>query len=65
MYFFCSPLMFYLLRYIKEWVHGDLGRTRPSLSDLLGSKCTFLSLDVYDVRLSETAAAKEEDDEEE
>ncbi len=57
--------MFYLLRYIKEWVHGDLGRTRPSLSDLLGSKCTFLSLDVYDVRLSETAAAKEEDDEEE
>ncbi len=37
--------------YIKEWVHGDLGRTAPSLAALLGTPCTFLSLDVYDVRL--------------
>jgi tRNA U54 and U55 pseudouridine synthase Pus10 len=38
-------------RYIKEWVHGDLGRSSPSLSSLLGCNCTFLSLDVFDVRL--------------
>ena len=37
--------------YIKEWVHGDLGRTEPSLAALLGTPCTFLALDVYDVRL--------------
>jgi tRNA pseudouridine synthase 10 len=37
--------------YIKEWVHGDLGRTSPSLAALLGTPCTFLALDVYDVRL--------------
>lgn len=42
-----------LQRYIKEWVHGDLGRTKPSLSTIIGCACTFLSLDVFDVRMPE------------
>ncbi|KAJ1453188.1 hypothetical protein M885DRAFT_485916 [Pelagophyceae sp. CCMP2097] len=36
--------------YIKEFVHGDLGRTRPSLADLLGAeKADILQLDVADI----------------
>src|SRR2546428_3847037 len=31
--------------YIKEWVHGDGGRTRPSLSERLGLACGVLQLD--------------------
>ncbi|VDN27248.1 unnamed protein product [Gongylonema pulchrum] len=35
--------------YVKEFVHGDFGRTRPSLADLLGVECgemDILELDV-------------------
>ncbi|HYM40250.1 MAG TPA: tRNA pseudouridine(54/55) synthase Pus10 [Thermoplasmata archaeon] len=35
--------------YIKELVHGDRGRTKPSLADLLGVACEVLELDVTDV----------------
>ena len=35
--------------YIKELVHGDQGRTNPSLADLLGVGCEVLELDVVDV----------------
>jgi tRNA pseudouridine synthase 10 len=35
--------------YIKELVHGDQGRTKPSLADLLGVACEVLELDVVDV----------------
>ncbi len=35
--------------YIKELVHGDLGRTKPSLADRLGVACEVLELDVLDV----------------
>ena len=35
--------------YVKEWVHGDGGRTRPSLAERLGSGCEVLELDVLDV----------------
>ncbi|MDH7508149.1 MAG: tRNA pseudouridine(54/55) synthase Pus10 [Methanomassiliicoccales archaeon] len=35
--------------YIKEFVHGDGGRTKPSLSDLLGVPCEVKSLDVIEV----------------
>lgn len=35
--------------YIKEWVHGDGGRTRPSLAERLGVACEVLELDVLDV----------------
>jgi tRNA pseudouridine synthase 10 len=32
--------------YIKEFVHGDLGRTQPNLGSLLGSRTDILQLDV-------------------
>jgi len=32
--------------YVKEFVHGDLGRTKPSLSQLLGEDVDILALDV-------------------
>ena len=32
--------------YIKEFAHGDLGRTRPSLASLLGCAVDILQLDV-------------------
>ncbi|CAI9149329.1 unnamed protein product [Rangifer tarandus platyrhynchus] len=35
--------------YIKEFVHGDYGRTKPSLSSLLHSRCRVLLLDVVDL----------------
>ena len=35
--------------YIKEWVHGDRGRTSPSLAERLGVACEVLELDVLDV----------------
>lgn len=35
--------------YIKEFVHGDLGRTAPSLGDLIGCETDILQLDVTSV----------------
>jgi tRNA pseudouridine synthase 10 len=35
--------------YVKEWVHGDHGRTRPSLAERLDVVCEVLELDVLDV----------------
>jgi len=35
--------------YVKEWVHGDKGRTRPSLAERLDAVCEVLELDVLDV----------------
>jgi len=35
--------------YIKEWVHGDRGRTSPSLAERLGVACEVVELDVLDV----------------
>ncbi|MDD1767243.1 MAG: tRNA pseudouridine(54/55) synthase Pus10 [Methanomassiliicoccales archaeon] len=35
--------------YIKEFVHGDKGRTRPSLSEALGVPCEVRALDVIEV----------------
>lgn len=32
--------------YIKEFVHGDFGRTKPSLGELVGIDCDILELDV-------------------
>ena len=37
--------------YVKEFVHGDLGRTRPSVGSLLGCEADILWLDVTDVLL--------------
>jgi tRNA pseudouridine synthase 10 len=35
--------------YVKEFVHGDGGRTVPSLSALLGVPCTVRALDVIEI----------------
>ncbi len=35
--------------YIKEWISGDQGRTRPSLGDLLGTPGVCKELDVLDI----------------
>ncbi len=35
--------------YIKELVHGDQGRTQPSLADRLGVACEVLELDVVEI----------------
>lgn len=37
--------------YIKEWVHGDLGRTKPSLVDAIKAQVDILALDVCAVEL--------------
>lgn len=37
--------------YIKEFVHGDFGRTQPNVGTLLGCDADILSLDVLDVQL--------------
>ncbi|EGT48204.1 hypothetical protein CAEBREN_25939 [Caenorhabditis brenneri] len=48
--------------YIKEFVHGDFGRTRPSLAELLGvehGEVDILELDVEQVDLEWPPALKE------
>ena len=35
--------------YIKEFVHGDFGRTNPNLGSLLGCEADILQLDVLEV----------------
>ncbi|XP_073145645.1 uncharacterized protein [Henckelia pumila] len=37
--------------YIKEFVHGDLGRTHPSVGSMLGCRAEILRLDVTDVKM--------------
>nr|GMD43519.1 putative tRNA pseudouridine synthase Pus10 isoform X1 [Ipomoea batatas] len=37
--------------YIKEFVHGDLGRTYPSIGSMLGCRAEILQLDVTDVKM--------------
>ncbi|MFQ5506414.1 MAG: hypothetical protein ACE5F1_16715, partial [Planctomycetota bacterium] len=35
--------------YVKEWISGEEGRTRPSLSNLIATDTECLALDVLDV----------------
>ena len=37
--------------YVKEFAHGDFGRTRPSVGELLGCEADILQLDVTDVEM--------------
>jgi len=39
------------IKYIKEFIHGDLGRTIPSFSDLINSETDILQLDVVEVEM--------------
>eukprot|EP00826_Nyctotherus_ovalis_P062671 TRINITY_DN9113_c0_g2_i1.p3 TRINITY_DN9113_c0_g2~~TRINITY_DN9113_c0_g2_i1.p3 ORF type:complete len:155 (-),score=38.96 TRINITY_DN9113_c0_g2_i1:143-541(-) len=61
----CEPLneRFFLLdvissagTYIKEFVHGDLGRTVPNVGSLLNAECDILQLDVMNLYNSTEAA---------
>jgi len=36
--------------YIKELVTGDNGRTKPSISELIGQSCQVISLDVMEIK---------------
>ena len=36
--------------YVKELVHGDRGRTTPSLAESLGVACEVVELDVLDIQ---------------
>jgi len=47
--------------YIKEFVHGDFGRTMPSLGNLLQTECDILQLDVLAVELDWPASLDESD----
>ncbi|KAK2586492.1 hypothetical protein KPH14_011390 [Odynerus spinipes] len=38
--------------YVKEFVHGDFGRTKPSLCDLLNVEVDIVALDVTGINLS-------------
>ncbi|KAF7829510.1 putative tRNA pseudouridine synthase Pus10 isoform X1 [Senna tora] len=37
--------------YIKEFVHGDFGRTHPSIGSILGCRAEILQLDVTNVKM--------------
>ena len=37
--------------YVKEFVHGDFGRTEPNLSQILGCDVDILALDVEEIDL--------------
>lgn len=44
-----APKIFFLKQvfsYIKEFAHGDFGRTKPNLGDLLNTETDILQLDV-------------------
>lgn len=46
--------------YIKEFVHGDLGRTQPSLGDLFNCRSDIIQLDVLQLyeKLDEVSLEK-------
>lgn len=50
-HFFRLELVTQAGTYIKEFVHGDFGRTQPNVGTLLGCDADILSLDVLDVQL--------------
>lgn len=37
--------------YIKEFIHGDLGRTLPNFSTIIGCAADILQLDVLSINL--------------
>ena len=37
--------------YIKEFVHGDFGRTLPNLCKLMGHPVDIIALDVTDIQV--------------
>ncbi|MEM2906597.1 MAG: hypothetical protein QW739_00755, partial [Candidatus Odinarchaeota archaeon] len=48
--------------YVKELVSGDDGRTKPSLSEILGVEAKCIQLDVLNVDFPDEAAVSEKQD---
>jgi tRNA pseudouridine synthase 10 len=48
-----TSLLLFAGMYVKEFVHGDFGRTVPSVGSLLGCKADILQLDVEAVHTKE------------
>eukprot|EP00002_Diphylleia_rotans_P015144 TRINITY_DN2934_c0_g1_i12.p1 TRINITY_DN2934_c0_g1~~TRINITY_DN2934_c0_g1_i12.p1 ORF type:complete len:182 (+),score=46.03 TRINITY_DN2934_c0_g1_i12:1533-2078(+) len=48
-HFFMLDLRTQAGTYVKEFVHGDLGRTQPNIGSLLGCDADILQLDVLEV----------------
>ena len=48
-HFFTLEVLSSAETYIKEFIHGDLGRSKPSLCDIINSQCDILQLDVEDI----------------
>jgi tRNA pseudouridine synthase 10 len=44
--------------YIKEFISGDNGRTKPSISELLGVKCVCKELDVLEILIEQNTNKK-------
>ncbi|GBG67154.1 hypothetical protein CBR_g81579 [Chara braunii] len=38
--------------YVKEFVHGDMGRTQPHLGEILGCETDILKLDVTEIKMT-------------
>ena len=45
--------------YVKEFVHGDLGRTTPNVGQILQTTCDILQLDVLNLYKSIEEAIKD------
>jgi tRNA pseudouridine synthase 10 len=45
--------------YVKEFVHGDRGRTVPSVGSIIGARATIIQLDVIGVRNNKHGAQRE------
>ena len=37
--------------YVKEFVHGDFGRTQPNIAQILGCEVDIIALDVEEIDL--------------
>ena len=44
--------------YVKEFVHGDMGRTVPSLATLLGGTTDIIQLDVADITMEDDSSLR-------
>jgi hypothetical protein len=45
--------------YVKEFVHGDRGRTVPSVGSIIGARATIIQLDVIGVRNNKQGEKRE------
>lgn len=46
---------------LPEFIHGDFGRTKPSLGDIMRAKVDILAIDIIDFKSTLTCAVEEEE----